>query len=68
MTYFLDRLNELPFFAERFDIIDITNIVNVGDERNVGIRTAGDSKRIGYRFLELNEGIHISSSCSKHII
>jgi hypothetical protein len=32
MTYFLDRLNELPFFAERFDVIDITNMVNVGDE------------------------------------
>jgi hypothetical protein len=42
MTYFPDRLNDLPFFAEWFDIMDITNIVNVGDERNVGIRTAGD--------------------------
>ena len=40
MTYFLDRLNEFTLPAERFDIMNIPDIVDVRDERNVGIRAA----------------------------
>jgi len=39
-TNFLYWLNELSLSAERFDVMNITNIVDMGDERYVGIGTA----------------------------
>jgi len=41
-TDFFDRLNELPLSAERFDIVNIADIVYVGDKRDVGIGAARD--------------------------
>ena len=67
-AYFHDREDELSLSAEWFDVMNITNIVDVRDERNVGIYPGRDSKFIGDRFLELNKSIHISPGCGQHIV
>ena len=68
MADFLDRVDKLPFPAERFDIVHVPDIVDVGDERDVGIGAAGKAQLIGNGFLELDKGIHIGTGSGEHIV
>ena len=65
---FTDRMDILSFPAERFNIVHIPDIVNVWDERDVGVGPAGQAQLVGNGFLELDERIHIGTGSSEHIV
>jgi len=46
-THFPDGEDELALPAEWFNIMNIPEIVNVGDEGDMGIYPAGDSQFVG---------------------
>ena len=54
--------------AEWLDVVGIPHIVNMGDERDMGIGPRCHLQLSGDVILEVDKGIHIGTGCSQHII
>lgn len=65
---FFNRLDEQAFSAERYNVVHITNIIDVGNERDMGVCPACNAELISNMFLELDKGVHVCSGSGEHIV
>jgi len=54
--------------AERLNVINVPLIVNVGDERDMGVGPGCYLQLPCDGILEVDQGIHIRPGCSQHIV